>query len=92
LTKGFGAGIFLLALAPLLIKWRSFARVHAVLGAVTAGVMGAPWFLYMYSEFGQQFVNQIFVEQVLGRVEGGNVGGTFGGDPTFALMNFPYFK
>lgn len=71
LTKGFAAGVFLLIVLPLVLaNWRTIFCRHGVTSAGLALSVMIPWPLLMYLQFGVEFVETIFLEQVLGRVGG----------------------
>jgi 4-amino-4-deoxy-L-arabinose transferase-like glycosyltransferase len=71
LTKGFAAGAFLLAAAPVVLLRRERFGVGyvAVAGGVAAALAGG-WVVAAYLAEGPALVGELFVEQVWGRITG----------------------
>lgn len=91
LSKGFAAGAFVIAVAPLaLVHYRAFlTRQAALMGALTAGIV-LPWPLYAWARYGHEFVYQIFLQQVLARATGSGLVSRSGA--LFSFMRYPYFR
>ncbi len=71
LVKGFAAGVFVLVVLPLIALNPSRLVDRQFLAAVACTVLlVAPWAIYQYLRFGEQFVQVIFVRQVLSRASG----------------------
>ncbi|SHH68312.1 ArnT family glycosyltransferase [Halobaculum gomorrense] len=90
LTKGFAAGIYAVILLPVvLLHWRQLSNRTTVYGLLISFICIVPWPVYMYVKFGQEFLQQIFFSQVLGRVSDAGYTAQNG---IFEFMNYPYFK
>jgi len=91
LTKGFGAGVFLIVVLPLVfVRQAVFKTRELVYATGITAVLTLPWPVYMYSLYGDRFV-RIFVERyVLDRA----AGEAFGANTNTILpfMDFPYFQ
>ncbi|MFB6303336.1 MAG: glycosyltransferase family 39 protein [Haloferacaceae archaeon] len=72
LTKGFAAGVFVVAAAPLVaLRFDRFGRRYvAVAGGTAAALVGA-WVVPAYLVYGDYLVQELFVEQVWQRLTGG---------------------
>jgi 4-amino-4-deoxy-L-arabinose transferase-like glycosyltransferase/predicted small secreted protein len=91
LVKGLAAATFLLALLPLLVGYyRTFGSRASVGAAVVASAVGGVWPLFAYLAGGGRFVQELVVEQVLGRATG-ETGISYAGT-TFEFMRYPYFR
>jgi len=91
LAKGFQAGIFLVVVAPLvLLQYRTLLSRYTVLSAGIVALLTVPWSAYAWIRHGQEFVDQIFVEQVLSRATGEQFRADGGG--LFSFMRYPYFQ
>lgn len=88
LIKGPAAGVFGIAVLPLLVAHRRlFVTREAVAGAVFAVGPPLAWFIAADAAY-SGVLNQLFYEQVLGRL-----GGSLGSSPaTFGFMSAPYFR
>lgn len=90
LVKGFAAGIFVLAVIPLVIyRWEKYVQLSFIKTIATTAVIAMPWPLYAYLRHQSEFVDQILIQQVLGRVSGGSFVQFEG---VFWFMKFPYFQ
>ncbi|WP_162994053.1 ArnT family glycosyltransferase [Halalkalicoccus subterraneus] len=91
LSKGFNAGIFVIAVAPVALYYiRDFVtREGVTLIGVTAAI-ALPWPLYAWFRYGNEFIQQIFLTQVVGRATG-NAFVTQSGT-LFSFMRYPYFR
>lgn len=90
LTKGFAAGTFLIAIAPVALWYRRRfpIRETATMIGLTAAT-ALPWALYAWSRHGRVFLDQIFLDQVLGRATGELAAR---GGAWFSFMGYPYFR
>lgn len=92
LTKGLGAGVFVLVVAPLVaVYWRRFLNVEmAVAVGLTTALVGT-WTAYAYLTYGDYFTQVMVVDQVVDRVTGSNA---FVRDEptTFSFMKYAYFR
>lgn len=71
LTKGLAAGVFALAAVPLLWGlWIHTSVRKQGLALVTALGIALPWAVYAYDRYPEYFVEEIFVDAILGRVSG----------------------
>ncbi|MBV0901748.1 ArnT family glycosyltransferase [Haloarcula salina] len=90
LTKSFNAGIFVIASAPL-----ALSRVKMFLSRDSAKMVGLtvavvlPWPVYAWSQYGDEFLYQIFLQQVLQRATGESFATSSG--TLFEFMRYPYF-
>jgi 4-amino-4-deoxy-L-arabinose transferase-like glycosyltransferase len=89
LVKSFAAGVFLFAVAPVvLISWRQYLSREPLLGVLGGLAVLVPWPLYAYLTYPDQFVEQLIGHQIT-RSQGGLSSTSTGLLPT---SNFPYFK
>jgi 4-amino-4-deoxy-L-arabinose transferase-like glycosyltransferase len=91
LTKGAGAGIFVIVLAPVVLaNVRLFICRDSIYAVGLFLLTVLPWPLYVWSQYGDRFLNQIIFEQVLSRAAGG---GYVSPEPKlFGFMRYPYFQ
>lgn len=88
LTKGFGAGIFVLIALPLLIgHWRAFLTREGILAAGLAVAVPLAWFGVVGIFYGNVLDDMLY-EQVINRVSGSST--TY--PATFGFMKHPYFR
>jgi 4-amino-4-deoxy-L-arabinose transferase-like glycosyltransferase len=91
LTKGVAAAVFGVVLLPAaVLRWRAYDIRALLAGAGVAVLLSAPWFVYAFVTYGEEFVRQFFVRQVVNRATG-----EFGGevsDPPLPWMRYPYFR
>jgi 4-amino-4-deoxy-L-arabinose transferase-like glycosyltransferase len=89
LTKGFAAGAFLLAVAPVVVlrRERFGLRFVAVAGAVATALAGG-WATAAYLVEGPALVSELFVEQVWRRVTGEM--STQSHETVVPLLRYPY--
>ena len=89
LAKGFAAGPFVFAVAPLVVYYRDrFLRPQFFRTIATTSVLVVPWTLYAWLRHGDRFLREMLYEQVFARA-GGRIaveGGVFG------FQNFPYLR
>lgn len=93
LIKGFAAGVFVIAVLPLvLVRWRVFVRRwRATLELVGITVaLALPWVLTAYQRYGDRLIEEFIREQVVGRATGELNERSY--ETTFAFMRFPYFR
>ncbi|WP_135366080.1 ArnT family glycosyltransferase [Halosimplex halophilum] len=90
LAKGFGAGIFVVVVVPLVLaRWRTFvSRGFAACVGITA-LMAAPWLVTAYTRHGGEFVRIFFVENVIERASGDLF---VREGAMFAFMKYPYIR
>lgn len=89
MVKGFAAGIFVLVVFPLVVRyWRLFASYAALKGVGLTLAIVLPWALYMYFTFGYSFIQIILIQEVLLRAAGERVASKGG---IFGFMSYPYF-
>ncbi|AUV82532.1 hypothetical protein C2R22_13520 [Salinigranum rubrum] len=89
LTKGFGAGVFLIVVLPLaFFAQRVFISKEMGLAVGLTGLLTLPWPLYIYSRFGDVFVQEFFVRYVFDRAAGGAFGTNT--NTLFSFMEYPY--
>ncbi|WP_251342739.1 ArnT family glycosyltransferase [Haloplanus halophilus] len=92
LTKGFAAGAFLLALAPLPVRYRErfSPRFVGVATAVTAVAVGW-WVVAAYLLQGGYFVEEIFLDPVWARIVGADTAAPGPGRETLLpVFEYPY--
>jgi 4-amino-4-deoxy-L-arabinose transferase-like glycosyltransferase len=91
LTKGLGAGVFFLVALPLAFVGQN-VFVSKEMGGATglAALLTLPWPAYVYSAYGEQFVQQFLVSYVLERAAGEAFGTNT--NTLFAFMDYPYIK
>lgn len=88
LTKGFGAGIFAIIIAPLILLYpRQFLTRNAIIGAVLSLAIPLMWILSASVVY-PNIITIMFNEQVIARVSGASE--TTPG--TFSFMKYPYFR
>lgn len=93
LVKGFSVGIFAIVLLPILIAGRDLLlsnRRHALGGAGVGALLVLPWPLLAWLHYGSQFVERIFLNQVLMRITGDLYASPV--DGLFGVMKYPYFR
>ncbi len=91
MTKGVAAGVFVVVLLPVLLRFaRSYRTPWTVAAVVTTIVVAVPWHLYTWLRHGDEFVEQYFLTAVASRVEGEMTGPPV--EPIFEFMNYPYFR
>lgn len=90
-TKGFNAGVFVIAVAPLaLYHFRTFvSRKTVSMVGLTVGIV-LPWSLYAWYRHGHIFISEIFLSQVLGRATG--QWGVAQSGTLFPFMRYRYFQ
>jgi 4-amino-4-deoxy-L-arabinose transferase-like glycosyltransferase len=89
LTKGFAAGVFVLAAAPLVVlRFDRFGRRFLAVVGLTAGVVVGTWAALAYATEGQYFVREIFLEQVWFRITGEMGSGS--AETAQSLFKYPY--
>jgi hypothetical protein len=92
MTKGVAAGQFLVVLFPVaVLRWRTLLRRDVVIGAGIAVSIAIPWHLLAYLEYGDEFVSQYWLDQVVARSQG-ELGVPAAGEPLFGFMNYPYLQ
>jgi 4-amino-4-deoxy-L-arabinose transferase-like glycosyltransferase len=92
MTKGVAAGQFLIVLFPVaLVRWRALLRRDVVLGSIIAVVVALPWHLIAFLRYGDEFVRQYWLDQVVARSQG-QLGSPAYGEPLFGFMNYPYLQ
>ncbi|MDQ2072349.1 glycosyltransferase family 39 protein [Haloarcula sp. H-GB4] len=91
LTKGFHAGIFVIAVIPVVFyhSHTFMSRELVPMVGITAGIT-LPWTLYAWFRYGHQFVHEIFLQQVVQRATGETLIDQSG--TTFSFMQYPYFQ
>lgn len=90
MVKSFAAGVFVIVVLPLVLRyWRVFVSRAALKGVGLGLAIVLPWTLFMLFRFGYSFVDVIFVQEVLLRASGERVPSQGG---TFAFMDYPYFR
>ncbi|WP_423999488.1 ArnT family glycosyltransferase [Haloarcula salina] len=90
LTKSFNAGIFVIASAPLaLSRIKMFLSLEGakMVGLTIAVVL--PWPVYAWIQHGDDFLYQIFLQQVLQRATGESFATS--SRTLFEFMRYPYF-
>ncbi|SDQ58888.1 4-amino-4-deoxy-L-arabinose transferase [Halopelagius longus] len=91
LVKGFGAGIFAIAVLPLVfVNYRVFLTKDFVRGLGVGGAVLLPWPILAWATYGEQFIREIFIEQVLTRATESSMYTVEGA--MFGFMKYPYFK
>ncbi|MDS0300239.1 glycosyltransferase family 39 protein [Halogeometricum sp. S1BR25-6] len=91
LTKGFSAGTFVIAVAPLvLLYYRTFLSKEMFLSIGVTLVLVLPWPIYAWFHYRQEFLYQIFFQQVLTRATGSGLYSKSGA--IFEFMRYPYFR
>jgi 4-amino-4-deoxy-L-arabinose transferase-like glycosyltransferase len=89
LTKGFGAGVFLIVVLPLVFfAQRVFVSKEMGLAVGLTGLLTFPWPIYIYSRFGDAFVQEFFVRYVVDRATGAAFGANT--NTLFSFMEYPY--
>lgn len=89
LTKGFGAGVFLIVALPLVfLAQRVFVSREMFYAVGFTGIMTLPWPIYMYLQYGDTFVQEFVVRYVIERAAGGAFGANT--NTLFSFMEYPY--
>jgi 4-amino-4-deoxy-L-arabinose transferase-like glycosyltransferase len=89
LTKGFGAGVFLIVVLPLVFfAQRVFVSKEMGLAVGLTGLLTLPWPIYIYSQYRDIFVQEFFVRYVFERAAGGAFGTNT--NTLFSFMEYPY--
>jgi 4-amino-4-deoxy-L-arabinose transferase-like glycosyltransferase len=89
LVKGFAFGLYGVVTLPLLFRDRRLLFSRAGVGAALGyAALVVPWPLAAWVLHGDRFVDQLWAEQVLGRVTGGFISYP----ATFEFMSYPYFR
>lgn len=91
LTKGPGAGIFPLVVAPLVVVyWRRFWNASMLKAVGITSALVGTWALYAYVTYGDYFTQVMIVDEVLERTTGSDV--KIRDHPkTFSFMKYAYF-
>lgn len=91
LTKHVAMFPFAVAVSPwIAYNYRSYLNIAAIKGAAVGSLVVLPWHLYMFFTFGNNWVNEYVVEQIIGRSTG-EFGITVSG-ALFPFMRYPYFS
>jgi hypothetical protein len=91
MVKGFNAGIFVIAIAPIaLYHYRTLLSREAVKMVGVTAVIALPWPLYAWFRYREEFIYEIFLSQFLGRATGARFGAQ--SDTLFVFMREPYFQ
>ncbi|WP_318568850.1 glycosyltransferase family 39 protein [Salinigranum marinum] len=91
LTKGFGAGVFLLVVLPIaLFNQRVFVTKEFARSVGVTVLLILPWPIYIYSQYGEIFIREAFVRYILDRAAGNEFGATT--NAVFPFMDYPYIK
>lgn len=89
LTKGVGAGVFLIIIAPFVaLSYREYIVRESLYGAILGVSLILPWPIYAYLQYPDAAVQGLLLRQA-SRSSGDLQ--TYG-DPLFAFMNYPYFE
>ena len=89
LTKGFGAGVFLIVVLPLVFfAQRVFLSRETGYAVGITGLLTLPWPIYIYSQYGDTFVQEFFVRYVFSRAAGDAFGTRT--NTLFSFMEYPY--
>lgn len=90
LTKGFHAGVFVIAVAPIVLYHvRTILSPEAVSMVGITAFIAAPWPIIAWIQHGDEFIYQIFINQVLTRATG--EGFVSASQTLFPFMRYPYF-
>ncbi len=91
LTKGFNAGVFVIAVAPLAIyNYRLFISRKTVTMVGITSLLVLPWGLYTWYKYPQELLRQLILEQVVARATGTMF--LDASNPLFPFMKSPYFR
>jgi 4-amino-4-deoxy-L-arabinose transferase-like glycosyltransferase len=91
MAKGFGAGIFLLVLAPVVVRrWRTLLSREMAVGVLGFALVVLPWPVLVTVTYGESFLQQALVEQVVNRATGAEGVSTETG--VFGFMKYPFFR
>ncbi|EMA54319.1 glycosyl transferase family protein [Halococcus thailandensis JCM 13552] len=88
LTKGFAFGAFVLVVAPLIVRhWRRFLTRPTAIAATGGIICIALWPMYTFAVAGPEFIDEILIEQVIGRAGSGS-------DPNALIsgLSYPYLR
>jgi 4-amino-4-deoxy-L-arabinose transferase-like glycosyltransferase len=89
LTKGFGAGVFLIVALPLVFfAQRVFLSREMGYAVGVTGLLTLPWPAYIYSQYGDMFFQELFVRYVFSRATGDAFGANT--NTLFSFMEYPY--
>ncbi|WP_158250828.1 glycosyltransferase family 39 protein [Haloferax marisrubri] len=91
LSKGFGAAPFVFVVLPLVATSpRDFTSKKMLKSVVGFLCIIIPWPAYMWLQFGDEFIYEIFISQVLQRATGSSFSAQSG--TIFDFMRFPYLN
>lgn len=91
MTKGVAAGVFVVAVAPVLVRSLRAYRTPWTAAAVAAtAVVALPWHLYAWLVHGEEFLRQYFLTAAASRASGELSPPP--AEPLFGFMNYPYFR
>lgn len=89
LAKSLAPAIFLLTLAPVVIRhWRRYLSIQTLTGLVAGLTVLLPWPVYTYFQYPDRFVQKMVLRQI-NRAQG-EFGSTTGA--LFPMADAPYFK
>jgi 4-amino-4-deoxy-L-arabinose transferase-like glycosyltransferase len=89
LTKGFGAGVFLIVVLPLVFfAQQVFLSKEMGYAVGLTGLLTLPWPAYIYSRYGDVFIQEFFVRYVFSRAAGEAFGANT--NTLFSFMEYPY--
>ncbi|MFC4989772.1 ArnT family glycosyltransferase [Saliphagus infecundisoli] len=91
MTKGVAAGVFVVAVAPVLVhSFRAYRTPWTVAAVAATAVVALPWHLYAWLVHGEEFVHQYFLTAAASRASGEMAPPP--AEPLFGFMNYPYFR
>lgn len=90
LTKGVAAGVFVIVVLPLVLpRLREYLRVETAVAVGATVLLALPWNLYAYIQYPDEYVTQMYLQQVVARATGRSF--VTHGDTLLPWMNYPYF-
>jgi 4-amino-4-deoxy-L-arabinose transferase-like glycosyltransferase len=91
LTKGFGAGVFLIVILPVvLFNQQIFLKREFLRSVAITLLLTLPWPIYAYSLYGETFIREAFVRYIIDRAAGNAFGANT--NAVFDFMDYPYIK
>lgn len=91
MTKGVAAGVFVVVLVPVVLRWyRDYLTRWTALAVASTVIVALPWHLYAYLTHPEAFVHDYFEMAVTARV-GGQLA-TQDVEPLLPFFNYPYLQ
>jgi len=91
MVKGLAAGVFVIVLLPIGVRYiRSYLNRWTLAAVASTVTIALPWHLYAYIEHGDLFVEEYFLTSVGQRVAGQATEPP--AEPLLPFLNYPWFK